>query len=242
MQNVGSAVIAAAGLGSRIGLGMPKCMMEIEGISILSRLLTALRPHVEAIHVVVGYREEMVIEYCARHHRDVVLVRNPEFRSTNTAESYHRGARHLSGKIVYLDGDLVVSPDSLADFLDQAGKQDVLVGVTEAKTENTVFVEGQCDGKAVRISGFTRERPCELEWANIVVGPSDMMREAKGFVFERLNELLPLNGYMIDLAEVDTPDDLAVAQSFVRRMESEIARFRQTGPTHAELSDGRKMT
>ena len=49
MQTIGSAVIAAAGLGSRIGMGMPKCMIEIDGVTILSRLLTALRPHVPVI-------------------------------------------------------------------------------------------------------------------------------------------------------------------------------------------------
>lgn len=219
MQTIGSAVIAAAGLGSRIGMGMPKCMIEIDGVTILARLLTALRPHVPVIHLVVGYREEMVIEYCARDHRDVVLVRNPDYRITNTAYSFAKGARHLTGKVVYLDGDLIISPDSLGSFLNASRDKEILVGVTNAKSENAVFVEGNEAGKFVEISGFTRENPCQLEWANVVAGPCDLMSGAGGYVFERLKEHLPLDGYMLDLAEVDTTDDLNSAVLFARKVD-----------------------
>ena len=36
MQPVDFAVIAAAGLGSRLGYGIPKCMLEIGGSTLLS--------------------------------------------------------------------------------------------------------------------------------------------------------------------------------------------------------------
>ena len=72
MSALGGAVIAAAGLGSRLGHGLPKCMLEIDGRTVLSRLVDAIRPHTDRIHVVVGYREEMIVEYCALYHRDLV--------------------------------------------------------------------------------------------------------------------------------------------------------------------------
>jgi len=217
MQVVESAVIAAAGLGSRIGLGMPKCMIEIDGVTILTRLLNAIRPHVATIHLVVGYREDMVIEYCSMHHRDVVLVRNPDYRSTNTAYSFAKGAEHLKGKVVYIDGDLLITPSSLAGFLAAAKSEDILVGVTDAKSENAVYVESEPEGDAVRISGFTRKVPGQFEWANIVSGPSDLLHNASGYVYERLEEHLPLKGYALDLAEVDTAEDLNAAIKFARQ-------------------------
>lgn len=218
MQAVESAVIAAAGFGSRLGMGMPKCMIEVEGRTVLSRLVDTLAPHVSTIHLVVGYREEMVIEYCARHHRDVVVVRNTEFRTTNTAYSLALGARHLSGKVLYLDGDLLLDPASVGAFLSAASAQEILVGLTDAKSENAVYALGGAEGELVRVEGFTRKEGSPYEWANIVAGPHDLMIDAGGYVFERLEERLPLTGRMLNLAEVDTPADLEAAKAFARRV------------------------
>ncbi len=219
MQDVKSAVIAAAGLGSRIGMGVPKCMIEIEGITILTRLITTLRPHIPFIHLVIGYREEMVINYCSIHHRDVVLVRNPDYRTTNTAYSLSKGASHLSGKILYLDGDLLISPQSLVKFLKSAKRRDILLGLTDAKSENAVFVHGKASGDFIKISKFSRNRQSKLEWANVVAAPHDVMRSATGYVFERLIEHSPLEGHMLELAEVDTSDDLNAARRFALQLD-----------------------
>lgn len=221
MQTVRSAVIAAAGLGSRIGLGMPKCMIEIDGMTILTRLLTALRPHVSVIHLVVGYREEMVIEYCGKNHPDVVLVRNPNYRTTNTAYSLAIGAKHLKGKVLFLDGDLLISPDSLTEFFGLAEQEEILIGLTDSKSENAVFVQGDRTNTIINVSGFTRENRTLIEWANIVSGPSTLMNEATGYVYERLIDYLPLPGYLLKLSEVDTSDDLDAAIRFAQDLTSE---------------------
>lgn len=219
MQDVTNVVIAAAGMGQRIGLGLPKCMIEIDGQTILTRLINTLRPHVSVIHLVVGYREEMVIEYCAIHHRDIVLVRNPNFRCTNTADSLSLGAQHLSGKVLYLDGDLLISHESLKSYLAAARTKDILVGLTEAKSENAVFVHGKDYGNFIKISEFSRDNKSEFEWANVVVAPNDFMNGASGYVFERLTEHFPLEGYVLNLAEVDTPRDLNDAREFARLLD-----------------------
>ena len=222
MQVVTSAVIAAAGLGTRIGLGMPKCMIEIEGTTILTRLIASLRMHVSVIHLVIGYREEMVIKYCATYHRDVVLVRYPHFLTTNTAHSLSMGAQHLSGKTLYLDGDLLISPESLGKFLSAARKRNILVGVTDSKSENAVFVHGKKDGDSISISRFSRNNKSKLEWANVLVAPNNLLRGAQGYVFERLTEHLPLDGHMLTLAEVDTFDDLSAARHFAIQLDNSL--------------------
>lgn len=213
MQNVRGAVIAAAGLGSRLGAGMPKCMVEIGGRTILTRLIEVLSKHTEPIHVVIGYREEMLIEYCARHHRDVVLVRNPDFRTTSTAQSYALGAAHLTGKVLFLDGDLILSPDSVATFMRAASEYEVLVGVTDTKSENAVMTNcASVDGK-LRIQEFSRVMYSPYEWANIMVAPSSIMQGATGYVYERLAEHLPLPAHTIELNEIDTAADLEAARA-----------------------------
>lgn len=219
MQTVDSAVIAAAGMGTRLGLGMPKCMIEVGGKTILSRLVETLRPHVSMIHVVVGYREEMIVEYCHKYLADVVLVRNPDFRTTNTAQSLFLGAQHLPGKIIYLDGDLIVEPASLSRFLARASQVPLLVGVTEAKSENAVFVNATATAETMVVKAFTREQPGPYEWANVFCGDRELLAGADGYVFERLNNYLPVPAHALSVAEVDTAADLVAAVQFTHSLE-----------------------
>ena len=215
MQHVESAVIAAAGLGSRLGLGHPKCMLELGGVTLLTRMIRMLESHVSRIHVVVGYREDLIIDHCARNHPHVVLVRNPEFRTTNTAQSLALGARHLTGKCVFLDGDLVINPDSFSAFLDHAARTEILVALCQPNTENAVFADTEESAQGLTVRGFTRENRTLCEWANVFAGPSTLMNGAENYVFEHLAERLPLPGHMLELAEIDTSADMRSAEIFV---------------------------
>lgn len=195
-------------------------MLEVEGQTILTRLVNALRLHVPRIHVVVGYREELIIDYCALHHRDVVLVRNPDFRTTNTAQSMHLGAAGVKGKVIFLDGDLIIEEASLAAFVAEAARRPLLIGIAPTRSEQAVGVElGSSPNGAPQILGFTRDRILSYEWANVVSGPSDLLADSSGYVFERLAQFLPAAAREIDLREVDTPADLEAATVFASRLQ-----------------------
>lgn len=214
MQPVRNAVIAAAGLGSRLGLGHPKCMLELGGITLLTRMIRLLESHISRIHVVVGYREDMVIDHCARYHPQVVLVRNPDFRTTNTAQSLALGALHLTGKCVFLDGDLVINPESFGSFLEHAAQSKILVGLCQPNTENAVFAVAEDSAQGLTVTGFTRENRTLHEWANVFVGPNTLMNGAENYVFEHLAKQLPLPGFILELAEIDTSADMRSAETF----------------------------
>ncbi|WP_267241141.1 DUF6564 domain-containing protein [Pseudomonas sp. UFMG81] len=196
-------------------------MIEIDGKTILTRLIEQLRPQVDIMKVVVGYREDMVIEYCAQHHRDVILVRNKEYRTTNTAFSFDKGAKHTNGKIIYIDGDLIISPTSLSQFIAASHKHEILVGLTDSKSENAVFADCQQTSDGTIVEAFTRTVKGPFEWANVVSGPSDLLTDANGYVYERLEEHLPLPSMHLDLAEVDTANDLIEARKFVADLEQQ---------------------
>lgn len=220
MQPVECAVIAAAGLGSRLGHGMPKCMLEIEGSTILGRLVDTLRPLIPRIHVVIGYREELIIDLCARRYRDVVLVRNPEFRTTNTAQSMALGAHASSGKTLFLDGDLLVTPESLHGFVARAAEFPLAMGIAATRSENAVCVRA---GKSAStqgrvVEGFTRDEKLEYEWANVFAGPADFLEGATGFVFSHLERHVPVPAFELDLREIDTAADLEEARAFAKTL------------------------
>lgn len=217
MQSVKNAVIAAAGLGSRLGLGYPKCMFELDGITLITRMIRALEPHVSHIYVVVGYREDMVIDHCARYHPKVVLVRNPKFRTTSTVQSFALGAHHLTGKCLFLSGDLLINPPSLGIFLTHAAQSEILVGLCQPNTENAIYVNTKESCNDLTVTGFTREHRTCYEWAGVFSGPSTLMNSAENWVFERLSKMLPLPGCMLELAEIDTISDMRSAELFIKK-------------------------
>jgi hypothetical protein len=76
------------------------------------------------------------------------------------------------------------------------------------------------DGESLRVEKFSRDEAYPLEWANIFAGPARLLDDAPGYVFEELARRLPLPGAVLELAEVDTPADLAHARSFSRAIRS----------------------
>ena len=54
-------VIAAAGIGSRLGMNLPKSLVEINGRTVLERLLTECLHDVADVRLVVGFRADEVV-------------------------------------------------------------------------------------------------------------------------------------------------------------------------------------
>jgi choline kinase len=190
-------------------------MIEIGGRTILTRLIETLRPHVPRIHVVIGYREELVIDHCARNHPDVVLVRNRDFRDTTTVDSYRLGSIGFHNKVLFLDGDLIINEHSFDLFLARAAAKDLLIGVTPAKSSQPVFVNTRAIAQEgfEEVLGFHRNQKSILEWANLFCGNPAVLNTKKEYVYECLEEFLPASGSCIELFEIDTPEDLSRATS-----------------------------
>jgi choline kinase len=214
MPSVKHVVIAAAGLGSRLGMGKPKCMVEVQGRPILAYLLDLL-DDIEDVRFVIGFGEEQVMETVRKIRSDVIFVRNPNFHSTKTIDSYALGARGIKDSVLYMDADIIFEPASFSRFLSECSSGEYLIGVTDAKTEDAVFVEVD-DRKTVR--SFSREKQSPLEWANIVYTPPAYFEGKSGDVFQQLAKDLPLKSCYINSFEVDRLSDLEKANAFARNL------------------------
>jgi len=228
MPAIEHAVIAVAGLGSRLGHGKPKCLVEVAGRPILEWQLELLRG-VPDVRLVVGYQEHDVIAAAFALRRDLMLVRNPAYRTTTTQHSYWLGARHLATPCLYLDGDIVFEPASFHAFLARAAHQAPLIGITSAKTQQAVFaaVAPSAGTDDLQVTGFSRTDRSSWEWANLACLPPGMLEENGRDVFSRLALHAPLTAQPIVCSEVDTEDDLAQAEAFVAEMRVAPDRIRR---------------
>jgi choline kinase len=224
MQTVEHAVIAVAGLGSRLGHGKPKCLVEVAGRRLLEWQLELLRD-VPDVRLVVGYLEHEVIDAALKLRRDLTIVRNPSYRTTTTQQSYWLGAQHLKAPCLYLDGDIIFEPASFQAFLASSTGQVPLIGVTAAKTEQAVFAAAEpgADGPFLSVTGFSRIERSLWEWANVACLPPGLLEENGRDVFSRLALHLPLCAQAVECCEVDTEGDLAQAEQFVVRMRAAAA-------------------
>jgi NDP-sugar pyrophosphorylase family protein len=217
------AVIAAAGLGSRLGLGLPKCLVEIHGQSLIALQLEALRG-ISDIRIVVGYMEQAVIDAVVQINRDVTFVRNSLFRTTTTQDSYFLGGRGIEDTCLYLDADIIFDAESLSDFLKCSASTDLLIGITAAKTDYAVYActrlrSSESMAANLEITSFSREETAH-EWANVVAARGNPFLCARGAVFETLQAKLPAPAKEIICYEIDTEQDLRRAEQYLRSLPS----------------------
>jgi len=209
MPTVKHAVIAAAGMGTRLGLGFPKCMYELGGRPLISHLLDRL-VEVEDIRVVVGFMEKEVIDVVSKIRQDVIFVRNPAYQTTTTLTSYIMGAENLTEPCLYMDADIFFSPDSFENFLSICSrKSKPYIAITKAKTVDAVFVARNETGAVV---GFSRVEASSWEWANLAHLPAGTLQEQPTAVFEQLRSCLPIESIEVESYEIDRGEDLEQAE------------------------------
>ncbi len=112
-----SAVILAAGLGSRLGRSLPKPLTVLpDGRSILASQVQHLRATFGAdlaITAVVGHKASVVMAAAP----DLLFAYNPRYASTNTAVSLRRAlVTSRPGPVLWCNGDVVFDPALLAEL------------------------------------------------------------------------------------------------------------------------------
>lgn len=203
-MKINNVVICAAGLGSRLGLDMPKCLVKIGSHRIIYYLLQVLQD-VPNIRIVVGFKEEEVIEYVRSIRNDVVFVRNPDYRTTTNSYSLHLGSHDLSEPFMNIDGDMLISKDELDKFTAAIQKGENLIGITKSYTEDAVYVETNDKNEAIR---FSREKISNFEWTGIAYFATIKISKDGKYVYQELEDKLPIRCCEITCYEVDTPQDL----------------------------------
>jgi choline kinase len=211
-------VISAAGLGSRLGMNMPKCLLPIKSGRLIDYQLALLGPDAD-VRLVVGYMEKDVVSYVGARWPNVSYVRNPAYASTSNTFSLYLASRLLKGPFVAIDGDLLIEPASFSAFLRHcASAQRTTVGITRRTTDEAVGVQlddkgNDNEGNIVRFLLATESNysSCAFEWSGIAYFKDVEVQPNSRFVFEELAKSLPLPAFEIVCYEIDTLGDLARA-------------------------------
>lgn len=210
MSPVKHVVISAAGIGSRLGLNKPKCLVEVAGRSLLDWHLSRLQ-WAENVWLVVGFHEEEVIEHAMALRPDMIVVRNPDYAGTNTLQSIYRVSRHLDERLLVLDADTVVEDRSFEAFLRASDTCEQLIGVSPYITSDGVRV--RMDEKGACVTGFTREPVFPMEWTGIAVIRPEIVRNEPIYVYQAIEPHLPLAAFELKAFDIDTTKDLDMART-----------------------------
>jgi len=210
MVNTDTAIIASAGRGSRLGHNIPKACVEVGGKTLLQWQLEALED-MRNIVVVVGYRRNYVIDELLTHRKRVTLVINDDWEKTNTAYSLALACDLFDAdkRVLTIDGDTIFRKEAVKDMV----QHDKAIGVTAPNSEQGVFAEIDA---AHCVTAFTRERNTGYEWSGMALMPAGFFHSRPDcFVYQVIEQHLPIYAQQINLIEIDTADDLVNAREWI---------------------------
>ena len=109
------AIILAAGMGKRLGeltKNNTKCMVEVNGIRLIDRMITQLSKfNLNRLVIVVGYEGKKLIDYIGHRYDDILkieYINNPIYDRTNNIYSLALAKEELcKDDTILLESDLI---------------------------------------------------------------------------------------------------------------------------------------
>lgn len=273
-MRITTALLLAAGTGSRlqpITDDAPKCLTEVNGKTILDRLLANLSKWgFKRLVVVVGHYERHIVESLASstHGLTVEYVTNPRYRTTNNIYSLWAARKAIHEAFLLIESDLVFDASLLKDMLrpDKIAVSNKLpwmngtvVAIDRSQQVTCFHANGhslrfESTYKTVNMYSFSRsswQRVVRRLEQHISAGKVDTYYET--VLGEMINDgSLALRAVFFDdkrWYEIDTPEDLHQAERLMLRMRREpVPRLKVqrsfSGPDFQRVSSaaGREKT
>lgn len=192
-------VICCAGMGTRLGIGTTKALVDICGKPLIIRLLEQLHDF-DDIRIVVGFQAERLIQIVnAYHHTGIMYAFNHDYETTGVADSLRKALTGAREYLVSLDGDTLANPDDFAAFL--AAEQECL-GVSPITSAEPILATVEND-LVLRLSKTAGNQ----QWSGIVKIRTERFGDHSSHVYDVLNTIMPLQAFPIRTREIDTPED-----------------------------------
>ena len=121
--HITTALLLAAGIGNRLQPltdSVPKCLIEINGVSILERLIDNLSDNgFKRLVIVVGYLDHCIRRFVNEYAGDLTIefVTNPLFQTTNNIYSLWLARNKIRESFLLVESDLVFDSSQLEGLL-----------------------------------------------------------------------------------------------------------------------------
>lgn len=191
-------IICAAGMGTRLGIGTTKALVDIDGIPLIVRQLELLHNY-DDIRIVVGFQAEKIINIVNKYRTDIVFVFNYQYETTGVADSLKKGILASREYILSLDGDILVNPDDFEKFINIDYE---CIGITQITSAEPILATIE-DDQVMCLSKVDGD----MQWPGISKIRNDKLFIKSAHVYDVLNNILPLPAYYIRAREIDTQED-----------------------------------
>ena len=234
---VKTALLLAAGMGSRLSSitdSTPKCLVEVNRIPILERLMRSLRSHgFTRLFVVTGHLSEVIEDYLGSRYAgiEIIYIASPLYKTTNNIYSLWLAGKEIDEPFLLIESDLVFHSELLTPMLqpDRIAVSRMLPWMNGT----TVTLDGPKQLKAICLGAESRNCASHYKTVNVY----NFSRNTWRLIQERLDQYISagkVNGYYeavfaemvaegtISLApvffdaarwyEIDTLEDLSAAE------------------------------
>ena len=151
---VSTAVILAAGLGSRLKertIAMPKGFLEIGDITLIHRSVQSLlAAGIKKIYIGTGYLAHMYEDY-SLNHAEIECIRNDDYASTGSMYTLYNMREKLREPFILLESDLLYDASGLRDLLTSC-EDNLLLSSGMTHSNDEVYIEYDSNSFLVNMS------------------------------------------------------------------------------------------
>jgi len=151
---VETAVILAAGLGSRLGIrtkDMPKGFLELEGKSLIQRSLDSLfSSGIKKIFIGTGYLSEYYDEL-SDENPQIKTIKSDKYKSTSSMYTLYNMRNEIPDDFILLESDLLYEQRALVSLLEDP-ESDIILGSGSTHSNDEVFIQTDSNQKLQKMS------------------------------------------------------------------------------------------
>ena len=205
MRKLDCAVIAAAGLGTRLNQNVPKALVNITENKKIIDFQMEMLDNINDIRVVVGYKSNELSSYIKEKYDHVKIIYNENYEHNSICYSVNLAVKDLNEPYIVMCSDLIINKKEFNKFIESINYESLL-GITPVKTEECIYASVDSE----RITSFHKKYATPYEWANIAYVAENIKFDKTGTsIYSQLSKHLPLKYFLFkNCFEIDTSNDL----------------------------------
>ena len=207
MRDNTTVIICCAGMGTRLGIGNTKSLINICGKPLITHQLEMLT-NISDVRIVVGFQAESVIEIANNTRKNIMYAFNYDYDRTGTLYSMSKAMINPKEYVLIIGGDILVRPVDMEKMLNLNHE---FVAYSNVTSKEPVFVHVNEMDEAISFATDIGTK----EWAGIAKIKSKRFNVKYHFVYEMLEKHLPLPAEKIQSVDIDTPEDYEYAIEWV---------------------------